>query len=85
MNPTIFLEIRSSLTTTPQFLSNIRDKRYPASKYATMATCREEIKQAEHIYQRYKIPSIFATGQSIEEVATQIIQELNLSIQKRFL
>ena len=73
------------LTTTPQFLSNIRDKRYPGSKYSSIATCREEIKQAEQIYQQYKIPSIHATGQSIEEVATQIIQELNLSVQKRFL
>lgn len=73
------------LTTSPQFLSNIREKRYPGSKYSSMATCREEIKQAEQIYQRYQIPSITSTGQSIEEMATQIIQELNLSIKKKFL
>jgi [pyruvate, water dikinase]-phosphate phosphotransferase / [pyruvate, water dikinase] kinase len=73
------------LTTTPQFLSNIRDKRYPGSKYSSIATCREEIKQAEQIYQDYKIPSILSTGQSIEEVATQIVQELNLSLKKRFI
>lgn len=70
------------LTISPQFLSNIRDKRYPGSKYSSIATCREEIKQAEQIYQRYKIPSILSTGQSIEEISTQIVQELNLSIKK---
>ncbi|MBC8318734.1 MAG: pyruvate, phosphate dikinase/phosphoenolpyruvate synthase regulator [Desulfobulbaceae bacterium] len=72
------------LTTSPQFLSNIREKRYPGSKYSSLATCREEIKQAEQIYQRYKIPWLLSTGQSIEEVATQIIQKLNLATIKRF-
>ena len=70
------------LSCSPQFLSNVREKRLPGSKYASLANCREEIHLADQIYQRYSIPSISSTGKSIEEVATQIAQELNLSKKK---
>jgi regulator of PEP synthase PpsR (kinase-PPPase family) len=67
------------LTITPELLHSIREKRYQGSKYAKLATCREEIQQANQIYQKYKIPVIKSSGKSIEEIATQISQELGLT------
>lgn len=67
------------LTTTPQILHSAREKRYPGSKYASLATCKEELRQAEEIYLRNHIPTISSAGNSIEETATQVMQELNLS------
>jgi len=73
------LKRSAGLTTTPEFLHNVREKRYPGSNYASLATCRDEIKRAEQIFHKYHIPVISSAGKSIEEMATQIAQELNLS------
>ena len=73
------LKRTAGLTTTPEFLHNVREKRYPGSSYARLATCRDEIKHAEQTFQKYHIPVISSAGKSIEEMATQIAQELNLS------
>jgi regulator of PEP synthase PpsR (kinase-PPPase family) len=70
------------LTTSPQFLSSVREKRYPASNYAKISTCREEIQQAEEIYRRNGIPSVSSSGKSIEEIATQICQVVDLPKKK---
>ncbi len=67
------------LTTTSELLHSIREKRYAGSSYAKLATCREEIQQAKQIYQKYKIPVISSSGKSIEEIATQISQELEIT------
>ena len=73
------LKRSTGLTTSPEFLRNVREKRYPGSNYARLATCRDEIKRAEQIFQKYHIPVISSAGKSIEEMATQIAQGLNLS------
>lgn len=70
------------LTTSPQFLHTVREKRYAGSNYAKLSTCRQEIEQAEQTYLTYGIPTISSTGKSIEELATQICQELKLPKQK---
>jgi [pyruvate, water dikinase]-phosphate phosphotransferase / [pyruvate, water dikinase] kinase len=67
------------LTTSPEFLHSVREKRYRGSRYARLATCVEELRQAEQIYQRYQIPVIHTAGKSIEEIATEVSQELGLS------
>ncbi|HSR35843.1 MAG TPA: pyruvate, water dikinase regulatory protein [Desulfurivibrionaceae bacterium] len=67
------------LTTTPEMLHNVREKRYPDSTYAKLATCIEEIHQAEQIFRNYNIPIISTAGKSIEETATQVTQELGYS------
>lgn len=67
------------LTTTPELLRNVREKRYPNSVYAKLSTCIEEIRQAERIFRKNKIPVVSTAGKSIEEVATQVSQELGLS------
>ena len=66
------------ITTTPNFLHIVREKRYPGSNYARLTTCMNEIKQAEQIFRKYHIPIISSAGKSIEETATQVTQELNL-------
>ena len=66
------------LTISPEILSMIREKRYPNSTYAKRSTCVQELQQAQEIFQKYKIPVINTSGRSIEELATQISQEIGL-------
>ena len=66
------------LTIAPEILSAIREKRYPNSNYAKRSTCIQELQQAQQIFQKYKIPVINTSGRSIEELATQISQEIGL-------
>ena len=68
-----------ALTTSPEQLQSAREKRYPGSKYAKLSTCVEEIKQAEQMYMKHNIPIVSSAGKSIEETATQVMQELGIS------
>ncbi|MGV1099072.1 pyruvate, water dikinase regulatory protein [Thiovibrio sp. JS02] len=68
-----------ALTTTPELLHSVREKRYSDSNYAKLSTCIEELEKAETIYRSYKIPVVSTAGKSIEEIATQVSQELGLS------
>ncbi|OGR03805.1 MAG: phosphoenolpyruvate synthase regulatory protein [Deltaproteobacteria bacterium RIFOXYD12_FULL_50_9] len=68
-----------ALTTTPETLSMIRETRYAGSRYASIANCAEEIEQAHYIFKKYSIPMISSAGKSIEEIATQVSQELGIS------
>ncbi|HIJ90078.1 MAG: pyruvate, phosphate dikinase/phosphoenolpyruvate synthase regulator [Desulfobulbaceae bacterium] len=67
------------LTTTPELLHNVREKRYADSNYAKRSTCMEEIHTAETIFHNHQIPIVSTAGKSIEEIATQVSQELGLS------
>ncbi len=66
------------LTITPEILSTVREKRYPGSNYAKRSTCIQELEQAQQIFQKYNIPVLNTSGRSIEELATQISQEIGL-------
>jgi regulator of PEP synthase PpsR (kinase-PPPase family) len=68
-----------ALTTSPEQLRSAREKRYPESRYAKLSTCVDELKQAEQIYLKSHIPIISSAGKSIEEIATQVMQELGIS------
>jgi hypothetical protein len=68
-----------ALTTTPEMLQMVREKRYPHSTYAKLSTCIEELQQAESIYRHYQVPMISSAGKSIEEIATQVTQEIGLA------
>jgi regulator of PEP synthase PpsR (kinase-PPPase family) len=68
-----------ALTTSPEQLQSAREKRYPGSKYAKRNTCVEELRQAEQIYMKAHIPIVSSAGKSIEETATQVMQELRIS------
>lgn len=68
-----------ALSPNAETLHYIREKRLPNSKYASLATCRHEIQQSHQMYLKYNIPYIASSRKSIEEIATQIIQQLNLT------
>jgi regulator of PEP synthase PpsR (kinase-PPPase family) len=68
-----------ALTTTPEMLRGMREKRYPNSTYAKLTTCIDEIQQAEQLFKRHHVPIISSAGKSIEEVATQVTQEIGLA------
>ena len=67
------------LTTTPEVLKNMREKRYPGSDYASLSTCRSEISLAEVLFRQHRIPVVSTAGKSIEEMATQVIQEMGMA------
>ena len=66
------------LTSDHEILSIIRQERFPDSNYAKRSVCIQELRQAEHIYQKYMIPYINTSRKSIEELAAQILQEIGL-------
>ncbi len=65
-----------ALTIDPKRLQLIREERRPGSPYASMARCHDDIRQAQQIYKRLRIPVLNTTTQSIEEIASQIIKIL---------
>ena len=60
------------LTVTPQFLHRIREERYRGSKYAQLATCRNELQQAEQLYMQHGIQLVHTEGKSIEELSAEV-------------
>ncbi len=72
------------LSTSAQVLHSFRETRYKGSKYANLSTCLREISQANKIFQKYNIPVVFTEGSSIEEIATQITQQLHLNVTTSF-
>ncbi|MEW6428579.1 MAG: pyruvate, phosphate dikinase/phosphoenolpyruvate synthase regulator [Thermodesulfobacteriota bacterium] len=68
-----------ALTTTGEILHQVRKKRLPDSNYAKLATCMEELDQANSIYYSNHMPIINTAGKSIEEIATQVMQEIGIS------
>jgi hypothetical protein len=66
------------LTIDSERLHKIRSERRPNSGYAALARCREEIIQAEEVFERERIPFMNTTAVSIEEIATRIQTDLAL-------
>jgi len=66
------------LTTSPQHLHKIREKRYPESNYASLATCRNELQLAEQLCQQHTSKPLNTEGKSIEEVSVQATQLIGL-------
>ena len=63
-----------ALTILPDRLHRIRQERRPDSKYASIENCKYEVRSAEALIEREKLPLIDTTTRSIEEVATVIRQ-----------
>lgn len=80
MPPSILRNVKRAvaLTTTPEMLHHMREKRYPKSTYAKLTTCIDELQQAEHIFRKHHVPMVSSAGKSIEEIATQVTQEIGL-------
>ncbi len=64
------------LTIDPQRLSQIRNERRPNSAYASLPNCNHEIHEAEAMMRREGIRWLSTTTKSIEEIATNILQEV---------
>lgn len=67
------------LTILPERLSKIREGRRPGSHYASLETCRREVRQAEEIFQRENIPVVNSSTLSIEEIATAVLHQMRLT------
>ena len=66
------------LTIDPERLQQIREARRPGSKYATLENCRYEVREAEVLMQRERIPTLDTSARSIEEIATTILHRAGL-------
>lgn len=66
------------LSIDPKRLQTIRHKRRPNAKYSDLKQCQYEVKQAEQLFQREKIPFLYTTSHSIEEIAAHILQDKGL-------
>lgn len=72
-----------ALNIRPEVLSNIREKRRPGGKYASLANCRNETRIAEMMFQRARLPQFDTTETSIEEVAGFVVKTLGISRERR--
>ncbi len=63
------------LTSDPERLSQIRSERRTGSRYASLAQCSYELRQAEQLYRRGGIPFVNSAKMSIEEIAALVMHE----------
>ena len=61
------------LTITPERLQQIRTERRPESRYASRQQVQYELRAAEALFARFRIPSLDTTECSIEEIASRIL------------
>jgi [pyruvate, water dikinase]-phosphate phosphotransferase / [pyruvate, water dikinase] kinase len=73
-----FRERLFGLTIMPDRLREIREERRPGSPYASLESCRYEVREAEHLMERERIPMVDTTTKSIEEIATTILHNAKL-------
>ncbi|MCA5893886.1 kinase/pyrophosphorylase [Isoptericola sp. NEAU-Y5] len=66
------------LTTTPLRLSQVRHERRPSSEYASLAQCRLELRRAEDLYRRTRVPFLNSSTKSVEEMSAVILQSMKL-------
>jgi regulator of PEP synthase PpsR (kinase-PPPase family) len=64
------------ITTTPARLSQVRQERRPNSGYASLEQCSYELRCADALYRRHRIPVINSSAKSVEEMSTVILQFL---------
>jgi len=69
------------LTITPERLHEVRSERRPGSNYASMASCRTEVAQAESMMRREGIGMLSSTTKSIEEIAATVLTVIQLERQ----
>jgi len=71
------------LSIAPDRLAEIRNERFPDSKYAALANCRYEVNEAERMMRREGIRWMSSTTKSIEEIAATILQEIGMDARAR--
>ncbi|MBN7794323.1 kinase/pyrophosphorylase [Microbacterium esteraromaticum] len=66
------------LTTTPLRLSQVRHERRPSSRYSSLEQCTLELRRAEDLYRRHRIPFLNSSTKSVEEMSAVIMQTMKL-------
>lgn len=66
------------LTTTPLRLSQVRFERRPNSRYASLDQCTLELRRAEDLYRRNRVPFLNSSTKSVEEMSAVIMQSMKL-------
>lgn len=66
------------LTSDPERLSQVRNERRPGTRYASLAQCSYELRQAETLYRRHQIPMLNSASMSIEEMSATVLHEKSL-------
>jgi len=66
------------LTTTPLRLSQVRHERRPNSRYASLEQCTLELRRAEDLYRRNRVPYLNSATKSVEEMSAVIMQTMKL-------
>lgn len=61
------------LNIEPDRLASIRQERRPNSRYSSPSQCEDEIRLAETLFSRFRIPNLDTTHLSIEEIAGRIL------------
>ena len=67
------------LTIDPLQLAAVRHERRPDTRYASLSQCEFEVDAVEKILLRQRIPHLNSTNFSVEELATKIMSEMQLS------
>jgi len=73
-----FRERCFGLTSTPLRLSQVRHERRPSSRYASLEQCTRELRRAEELYRRTRVPFLNSSTKSVEEMSAVIMQTLQL-------
>ncbi|AEK59053.1 MULTISPECIES: pyruvate, phosphate dikinase/phosphoenolpyruvate synthase regulator [Acidithiobacillus] len=63
-----------ALTIEPETLHTIREKRRASPHYAALSVCRREVRAAERIFRKARIPVFDSTNTSVEELASSILK-----------
>ena len=66
------------LTIDPHRLQQIRSERRPDTKYASLSQCQTEVRQAQQLFNQYKIKHGDSTAYSVEELGSTIKHRMGL-------
>lgn len=66
------------LTTTALRLSQVRHERRPNTTYSSLAQCTLELRRAEDLYRRTRVPFINSATKSVEEMSAVIMHTMKL-------
>jgi [pyruvate, water dikinase]-phosphate phosphotransferase / [pyruvate, water dikinase] kinase len=80
--PALVAQHRSKLyglTISPDRLQQIRQERRPDSRYSSAQQCAFEVRSAERMFDRFGIPYMDTTDTSIEEIASRVLERMNIA------
>ena len=66
------------LTIDPGRLRRIRSERRPGTAYSSPSRCRTEVREAEALFERHRIPCLDTSAASVEEIASRVLLRTGL-------